>query len=121
MPEKGLVKKSVSSPDETRTFKYGKFEVLTIGGFKFGRATLQPGWKWSTSIKPIAKTDSCQVHHIGYMISGSLEVTLNDGTKDTFNAGDSFDIPPGHDGKVAGNNPLVYLDFIGAAEYAKGK
>lgn len=55
------------------------------------------------------------------MVSGSLEVTLNDGTKDTFNAGDSFNIPPGHDGKVVGNNPVVYLEFISAAEYAKGK
>jgi len=103
------------------TFDLGKFEVVTIGGLKFGRATFQPGWKWSTSVKPIAKTDSCQAHHIGYMISGSLEVTLNGGKTDTFNAGDSFDIPPGHDGKVVGSTPVVYIDFIGAADNAKSK
>lgn len=121
MPEKRLEKKPLTSPDETTTFDYGKFEIITIGGFKFGRGTIQPGWKWSTSIKPTAKTDSCQGHHIGYMISGSLEVTLNNGTKDTFNAGDGFDIPPGHDAKVIGNNPVIYLDFISAAENAKNK
>ena len=121
MPENRLGKKNLASPDETRTFDYGKFEVVTLGGFKFGRATFQPGWKWSTCVKPIAKTDSCQVHHIGYMVSGSMEVTLNDGAKDTFNAGDSFDVPSGHDAKVVGNSPVVYLDFIGAAEYAKSK
>jgi len=121
MSEKRLEKKSLNSPDETRKFDYGKLEVVTLGGFKFGRGTFQPGWKWSTSIKPIAKTDSCQIHHIGYMISGSMEVTLNDGTKDTFNPGDSFNVPVGHDAQVIGNTPVVYLEFLGAAEFAKGK
>ena len=121
MSGKNLEKKSLSSPDETRKFDHGKLEVVTIGGFKFGRGTFQPGWKWSTSIKSIAKTESCQVHHIGYMISGSMEVTLNDGTKDIFNAGDSFNVPPGHDAKVIGNTPAVYIEFIAAAEFAKSK
>jgi hypothetical protein len=121
MSEKRLEKKSLSSPDQTMSFDLGKFEVVTIGGLKFGRATFQPGWKWSTSVKPLAKTDSCQAHHIGYMISGSLEVTLNGGKTDTFNTGDSFDIPPGHDGKVVGSTPVVYIDFIGAADNAKSK
>ena len=116
-----LQKKNLSSPDETRTFDKGKFEIVTIGDFKFGRATFQPGWKWSTSVKPIAKTSSCQVHHIGYIISGRLEVAMDDGKRNTFGPGDAFDIPPCHDGWTVGNEPLIYLDFVGAAEYAKKK
>jgi len=116
-----LAKKNLGSPDETRTFDKGKFEVVTIGELKLGRATFQPGWKWSTSVKPIAKTSSCQVHHVGYTISGSMEGTLDDGTKFKIGPGDSFEIPPGHDAWVVGNEAVVYLEFLGAGEYAKRK
>jgi mannose-6-phosphate isomerase-like protein (cupin superfamily) len=116
-----LQKKNLSSPDETRTFDKGKIEVVNVGDFKFGRSTFQPGWKWSTSVKPIVKTSSCQVHHVGYVMSGRLETVMDDGKKITFGPGDAFDIPPGHDGWVVGNEPVVFLDFMGAAEYAKKK
>lgn len=116
-----LQKKNLSSPDETRTFDKGKTEVVTIGDLTFGRSTFQPGWKWSTSIKPIAKTNSCQMHHVGYIVSGKLDTMMDDGKKISLGPGDAFDIPPGHDGWVVGNEPVIFLDFMGAAEYAKKK
>lgn len=116
-----LQKKSLSTPDETRTFDKGKSEIVTIGGFKFARITQQPGWKWSTSVKPIVKTNSCQVHHAGYVISGQTEVVMDNGTKIRLGPGDAFEVPPGHDAWVVGNDPFVFLEFIGAEEFAKRK
>ena len=116
-----MQKKNFSSPDETRTFDKGKIEVVTIGDFKLGRSTFQPGWKWSTSVKPIVKTNSCQAHHVGYIVSGKLETVMDDGKKMLFGPGDAIDIPPGHDGWVVGNEPVILLDIIGADDYAKKK
>ncbi len=114
-------KKNVGKPDETRKFAKGKLEVVTIGGFTFGRGTLQPGWKWSTSVKPIVKTKSCEVHHIGYIISGRMAIVMDDGTKLQGGPGDAFEVPPGHDAWTVGKTPVIFLDLIGATEYAKKK
>ncbi len=115
---KKIEKMNLSSPVETRTFDNGKFEVVKFGGVNVGRATFQPGWKWSTSVKPLVKTDSCQAEHIIYMISGTMKVVLNDGSETEFGPGDAGFVPPGHDAWVVGNEPVVYLDFTAAEYYA---
>jgi len=90
-----IEKKSLNKPEETRTFPKGKVELATIGGITFGRATFQPGWKWSESVKSIAKTKSCQAPHTQYVISGRMFVVMEDGTKVEFGPGDIGTIPPG--------------------------
>lgn len=112
-------KKSLNSPDETRTFDNGKVGLSDLAGKKMGRATLQPGWKWSESVKPIAKTDSCQAHHVGYAISGKLHVVHNDGSEIELVSGDIYDIEPGHDAWVVGNEPFVGIEFESLRDFAK--
>ena len=112
-------KKSLNSPDETRTFPRGKVEMATVGGFKFGRGTFDPGWKWSEHVKPIAKTESCQAPHTFYQISGHMVVKMDDGTEIEFGSGDVGVIAPGHDAWVVGNEPVVVIDITGLANYAK--
>ena len=114
-------KKNPKSPDETRKFTKGKIDVVKVGDFTFGRGTFQPGWKWSKDVKPIAKTDSCQAHHVGYVVSGRMAGVTDDGTKWQVSAGDVVDIPPGHDAWTVGKKPVVLVDFMGAADYAKTK
>jgi hypothetical protein len=108
-----------SAPAEVRTFDKGKLELLTVAGNTVGRATFQPGWKWSTCVKPIANTNSCQAAHFGYQLSGKLVTKMDDGTETTSTAGDLLNIPPGHDAWVEGNEPVVVIDFMGMANYAK--
>jgi hypothetical protein len=114
-----MQKKSMSQPDETRTFDKGKLELVTLGGITFGRATFQPGWKWSTSVKPIAKTKSCEAPHLQYHVSGRLHVVMDDGSEQEFGAGDLSLLPSGHDGWVVGNEPVVVIDVSGMVNYAK--
>lgn len=113
-------KKNLGSPDETRTFDNGKVELADLAGKKMGRGTLEPGWKWSENVKPIAKTDSCQTHHVGYVISGKLHVVHTDGNEVDLVAGDIYDIEPGHDAWVDGNEPFVGIEFETLKDYAKG-
>ena len=79
-----MEKRNLSQPDETRTFDKGKLELVTIGGVMFGRATLQPGWKWSTSVKPLVKTKSCEAPHVQYHVTGRLHVVMDDGSEEEF-------------------------------------
>ena len=83
------------------------------------QATLEPGWKWSTCVKPIAKTESCQASHLAYHISGRLRVRMDDGSEEEFGPGDVGEVPPGHDAWVVGNEPVVVIDITGMAEYSK--
>jgi len=114
-----MEKKTVSKPDEARTFDKGQVDLVTLGGVTFGRATLQPGWKWSTCVKPLVKTRSCQSSHLQYQVSGRLCVVMDDGSKQEFGPGDVALIPPGHDAWVVGNDPVVAIDISGMANYAK--
>lgn len=114
-----LSKKSSKKPDETRKFDKGILKVAKVGDFTLGLGTYRPGWKWSESVKPIVKTDSCRGHHTGYVISGRMAGVMDDGTKWVLSAGDFVDLPPGHDAWVVGKKPVVFLDFMGAADYAK--
>ena len=112
--------KNFDSPDETRPFEgNGQAEVVNIGGKVVGKATFEPGWKWSDNVKPIAGTDSCQVSHLGYVISGRMKITMDDGTETEIGPGDVMAIPPGHDGEVIGDEPCVSLDFGEFGDYAK--
>ncbi|MCX7016935.1 MAG: cupin domain-containing protein [Candidatus Sumerlaeota bacterium] len=114
-------KRNLLDPDEKRTFEKGKLELVTLGGITFGRATLEPGWKWSTCVKPMVKTKSCQSSHLQYHLSGRLHVVMDDGTEVEFGPGDVSMIPPGHDAWVIGDEPVVVLDISGMVDYAKKK
>src|SRR5678815_379625 len=81
-------KKNVSNPDETRTFPKGKMEVVKVADLVFGKATFEPGWKWSECVKPIAKTDSCMVSHNGYVVSGRMHIKMDDGSEVEVGPGD---------------------------------
>lgn len=114
-----IQKKSIYNPDETRDFPHGKVAVVKLNGITFGLATFQPGWKWSESVKPIAKTESCQILHTGYQLSGKMHVKMDDGTEHEMVPGDVAIIPPGHDAWVVGNEPAIVLDVTGMGNYAK--
>ena len=90
------------------------------GSVTVGRAKLEPGWRWSNDVKPIAGTTSCQVHHKGYVVSGRLHVVMDDGTEADLGPGDAHEVPPGHDAWVVGDEPYVGVDFSEEiAGYAK--
>lgn len=115
-----MEKKNMSAPDETRPFPKGKLELVTLAGITFGRATLEPGWKWSESVKPIAKTESCEAPHTQYHVSGRLAVKMDDGSEEIFGPGDVSHLPPGHDAWVVGGEPVVVIDITGMSRYAQG-
>jgi mannose-6-phosphate isomerase-like protein (cupin superfamily) len=113
------VSKNIDKADETRQFPNGHLDVVQVGDVTFGRATFEPGWKWSESVKPVAGTDLCMVHHNGYVVSGNLHIVMEDGTEVDVGPGDVFVCPPGHDAWVLGDEACVALDFAaGIATYA---
>ena len=110
---------SIDQPHETRPFKgHGHMDVVTLGGFTLGRGVFEPGWRWSTDVKPIAGTDSCQVHHTGICVSGSMMIRHDDGTEIAVRPGDVVNLEPGHDAWTVGDEACVLLD-TGVAAYAK--
>ena len=98
-------------PDETRSFTHGRADIVRIGTSSVARLSLQPGWHWAEDVKPIAGTETCQVRHVGYMVSGRLRVKMADGTELDIGPGDAYVIEPGHDAEVVGNDQLVALEF----------
>jgi hypothetical protein len=116
---KKLETKSFGVPDEVRKFDKGKVELVNIGGATIGRAVFEPGWKWSTSVKPIVNTKSCEAPHFQYHVSGTIRVLMDDGTEKELKAGDVSLLPSGHDAWVVGNEPAVVVDFQGMVDYAK--
>ena len=116
-----MIKRRFEDPDEHRPFPLGATDVVTINGVTLGLAKFEPGWRWSESIKPIAKTDSCQVEHLGYVLSGRLRSRMDDGTEMDAMAGDLVYVPPGHDGWVVGDEPVLFFQIMGGAEYGKAK
>jgi quercetin dioxygenase-like cupin family protein len=117
-PSTEVILKRFDNPDETRRFEKGKFEVVQIGGMTIGRATYEPGWKWSEHVGKAQGATSCQVEHVGMVLSGSATAAMDDGRVIEMRAGDLFYVPPGHDSWVVGNEPYVSLHFMGASEYA---
>jgi quercetin dioxygenase-like cupin family protein len=116
----GVEARDFKTPDETRTPGKTKIELVNLAGGQIGRYTFEPGWRWSEHIKPLAKTDSCQTEHIGYVVSGTLHVKHDDGSEQDIGAGMVYRIGPGHDGWNAGTVPAVLVEFQGAANYARG-
>ena len=111
--------KSLNAPDEVRKLPETNIEVITLGELTLMKLTLQPGWRWSEHVKPTAGTNSCEVPHFNYGISGRLHVRMDDGTEAEVGPGDAQLLPPGHDAWVVGNEPVVVVDWYGASNYAK--
>lgn len=109
-----LQRKSFTTPDQVRDFATGRLEVVTLDEIAIGRFVFQPGWRWSKDVAPITGTRSCQHRHVGYTISGSLEVCMDDGTVLVIRRGDAYEIPPGHDARVIGDEPWDSVEFTSA-------
>jgi len=111
--------KSVGKPDETRKFDRGQIDLVNIGGGVVGKATFDPGWRWSQHVKPIAKTEWCEAPHFMYQISGRMRVKMTDGQEFEMGPGDVALVPSGHDAWVVGDEAVVAIDWQGATNYAK--
>jgi class 3 adenylate cyclase len=109
----GLTGKSFRNPDERRIFEKGRTDIITVGDITLGRTICEPGWRWSEHIRPLAGTASCQLHHLGLMVAGRMRIQLDDGTTSEFGPEDVYDIPPGHDSWVDGDETMVTFDFAG--------
>ena len=118
--EREVILKRFEYPDEVTLFDRGKFETVTLGGMTIGRATYQPGWKWSEDVGSLTGEPYCTVEHVGMVISGCATAAFADGRVTEMNAGDLFHVPAEpHDSWVVGNEPYVSLHFLGAEKYAK--
>jgi hypothetical protein len=113
--------KKFGTPDETRTFGRGRLQLIKFGEATIGRAVLEPGWKWSKHVKPIAKTKSCEAPHFQYHATGVLHVKMDDGAEMDIGPGEISMLPPGHDAWVVGVEPVTVIDFQGMVDYATRK
>ena len=111
--------KTFAEPDETRTFERGQVDLVDIAGTQIGRLTLQPGWRWSEHVKPIAGTDLCEAPHFQYHVAGTLRIRMVDGSEFDATAGQITSLPSGHDAWVVGDEDVVVVDWFGASNYAK--
>jgi quercetin dioxygenase-like cupin family protein len=109
---------NIDSPSETRTFEKGRFETYVIGPMTLGRATYEPGWRWSEHVGAASGESSCPVEHVGLVLEGQAAVRMDDGTERVMSAGDFFHVPPGHDSWVVGDEPYVSLHIVGGETYA---
>ena len=109
----GIQHKSFDAPDEIRRFPHGTGQLVHVGSLTIGRGILEPGWRWSTSLKPIQGTSSCQVHHLEVLLEGRFHVEWDDGQTAEFGPGEVFEVPPGHDAWVVGDEPVVLVDVYG--------
>ncbi|HLF99313.1 MAG TPA: cupin domain-containing protein [Acidimicrobiia bacterium] len=116
----GVETRDFGTPDETRTPDKTTVELVRFAAGEIGRYTFEPGWRWSECIKPVAGTESCQVEHVGYVVSGSLHVQHEDGSEADITAGSVYRVAPGHDAWNAGSEPAVFVEFQGASHYAEG-
>jgi uncharacterized RmlC-like cupin family protein len=117
-----VILKRFDAPDEVREFEKGRFEVVHLGGITIGRATYQPGWRWSVHVGPSVGAAYCHVEHVGLVISGIATAAFQDGSVVELRPGELFYIPPRpHDSWVVGDEPYVSLHFVGAAHYATEK
>ena len=112
-----LQRKSFSGPDVVRTFPFGHVDIVNLDETSVARFQWEPGWRWSKDVKPVVQTPSCQNRHVGYVISGSLHVAMDDGTEMDIRAGDAFEIPPGHDAWVVGDDVWDTVEFTSAAMF----
>jgi hypothetical protein len=117
----GVETGNFDSPSETRTPPGTKVDMVKLGEIHVARARMEPGWKWSENIKPVVKTDSCQVHHVGVVQSGKLHVVHNDGSEGDLTPGSLYAIEPGHDAWVVGDDAFVAYEFDTRAAQSFGK
>ncbi|HEY3377794.1 MAG TPA: cupin domain-containing protein [Armatimonadota bacterium] len=110
--------KDFAAPDEVRTFEKGKLELVNIAGGVVGRLTLEPGWRWSLHVKPLAGTEWCEAPHFQYHLAGRLHILMADGSEFEAGPGDVTALPVGHDAWVIGDEPVVLIDWAGASDYA---
>jgi hypothetical protein len=110
---------SFGQPVEVREFPHGRAEIVKLGDVEIGRLVLEPGWRWSNDVKPIAGTDLCQAPHMQYHVSGRIHVVMADGTEFEAGPGDVTSLPEGHDAWVVGEEPVVVVDWYGASNYAR--
>ena len=108
----------LDNPTETRSFEKGRFEVYRVGPMTLGRATYEPGWKWSQHVGAAAGAELCQVEHVGLVLEGQAAVKMADGSERVMRAGELFYVPPGHDSWVVGHEPYVSLHVMGSESYA---
>jgi quercetin dioxygenase-like cupin family protein len=111
---------NLGSPAETRTFEKGRFEIYRVGPMTLGRATYEPGWRWSEHMGAATGESSCHVEHVGLVVSGQAAVRMDDGEERVMREGDFFYVPPGHDSWVVGDEPYVSLHIMGSEGYAAG-
>ena len=117
--DRDVILKRFEQPDEVREMQLGRFELIALGGLTIGRATYQPGWKWSEHVGPGLGQERCSVEHVGLVISGTATAAFEDGTVVELTAGEAFYIPPTpHDSWVVGDEPYVSLHLAGASHYA---
>lgn len=118
-PVAKLQHKKFSEPDEVRAFEGGRNEIFDMDDFVIGRMIMEPGWTWQKNVRPIAGTPLCTYHHLGYVISGTLHITMADGTEATIGPNEMYEVPPEHDAEVVGDESWVAVDFRGARSYAR--
>ena len=106
------------SPTDVRTFEKGKFELYRVGPATIGRATYEPGWRWSEHVAPVTGEASCQVEHVGLVLRGQAVAKMDDGREVVMRPGDFFYVPPGHDSWVVGDEEYVSLHILGSEDYA---
>ena len=111
--------RSFDDSDDRREFPNGRADILKVGDAEIGRLTLQPGWRWSNDVKPIAGTASCEAPHFQYHVAGRLAIRMDDGTEFIAGPGDVTSLPSGHDAWVVGDEAVVVVDWFGASNYAK--
>src|ERR1700690_3560641 len=119
--DRDTILKRFEEPDEVRNFEKGKFELVRIGGMTIGRATYQPGWKWSQHVGPMVGAARCNAEHVGLVVSGCATAAMEDATIHNLPPGTLFYIPPGppgHDSWVVGDQPYISLHFLGTEQYA---
>jgi hypothetical protein len=116
----GYTTKSLDSADETRKFDNGYVEVVTAGDHSIGRSHLEPGWRWSDSVKPLAGTELCEVPHVGYCVRGRLHVRMRDGAEFQIRPGDAYVLTDHHDAWVEGEDAFESVEFESYADYAAG-
>ena len=112
-------RKTFERPDETREFDFGRVDLVDVAGAQIGRLTLEPGWRWSEHVKPLAGTDWCEAPHFQFHVAGTLRILMSDGTELDAGPGDVTALPSGHDAWVVGDDPVVVVDWWGATDYAR--
>jgi len=115
-----VILRRFEQPDEVREFEKGRFELIRIAGLTIGRATYQPGWRWSEHVRPMAGTEFCEVEHVGLVLSGRATAAMKNGPVVELAPGSVFHVPAApHDSWVVGDEPYVSLHFLGADHYTR--